>query len=652
LSLQFGSPSKDYQNFIIKYLGAASYKKPDNISDFIKLSLVLSKFHNPASLTILETKKTENGFGRYNMVTGDLETLCLFLDDGKDLGIVTAFWNCRWIFRYNKIFLPREDFLKNLEDHAALIAEFMPHLRALFITTPLIKESAIKLQKNLENIFIERMKKKVLVKVIYKDFKFDWIPGNIYSNQTSFTRTITSDGCVRFEPLIPVGHDNTNFTFAYDAEVRFKSGKKFFYPYSLASSRLLTNELLRIEYAENNKDNLGNLWLRNDLLVRSTLKGITGTALPGKESCFYIHPDDLVIINQLKNIGLEIKLNKHTRYAQGLVNRLKGIEKVVNLIGNGGGDIISALSSNRDNPGMDQKKIISFLIKERNLKHENATKIIERKLQPLLSSNLISRGYILQCPTCNLNNWFNLNELQEFIECHGCAENFQIPIGSKPQEDRLFFAYKLNELAYQLMQQGGLAVIQTAISLKRILYPITGYIQFGGDVFESGSKTNFAEVDLLYLTEEGLIISECKSIFGKNNQRELEEKVLRIQESLERNIAFAVRANVKVIILGISSNLSRTEIPDLSTVINTSVANAEKKGIGLHLIYNNKLYLLGKNEISQAKRIRFTDLTMPEEFFRYERSVGESPEEYSLMGSSDRLFDQQVLINWENDLKE
>ncbi|MGB3532248.1 MAG: hypothetical protein WBA13_01885 [Microcoleaceae cyanobacterium] len=652
LALQFGRPSRDYQNFIVQYLGATPYKNPDNISDFIKLSLVLSKFINPASLTMLETQKDWNRLINYHKITGDKETLCLFLDDGQDMGIATVFWNCRWIVPHNKVFLPREDFIQDLETHATLIAEFMPHLRGLFITTPLDLENAVNLQKNLESIFTKVMKKKILVKVVYKDFKFDWIPRNICYNKTRFTRTIASDGCVRFEPLIPVGHDNTNFTFAYDTEVSFKSGKPFFSPYSLAGSRLLTNDLLRIEYAES----FGHDWLLHDLLVRSTPKGITGIALPSKESCFYIHSDELVIIHQLKEIGLETKLNQNTLYVQGLVKRLNGIEKVVHLINNGGADIIRALYCKTDNSRIDQNQIFDFLKEERNMNPEEARKIkkiIKSKLQPLLSSNLIYRGFILQCPNCNLKNWLNLNELQEFVECKGCAESFQIPIGKNSQEDRLSFAYKLNELAHQLIQQeGGLAVLQTASSLRRVLSPTTGYMKFGGNIFKVGSKKIFAEVDIFYLTEEGLIISECKGIFGKKDQKELEEKVTRIQESLERNINFAVRANVKVIILGISSNLSLTEIPNLSTVINRSVANAKKQGIGLHLIYNDKLYLWGENEIPQLQRIRFANLTVPEEFYDYEWGIGEFPTNYGGSVGINGLFDQQVLINWENDLKE
>ncbi|MEB3279004.1 MAG: hypothetical protein VKK42_08820 [Lyngbya sp.] len=652
LALQFGIISNKYKDFLVQYLGATAYKNPDCISHLIKLNLVISKYLNPVSLTMLKTKRNWNGLIPYHTVTGDEETLCLFLDDGQDIGITTVFWNCRWIFPQNKIFLPKKEFLENLEENITLITEFMPHLRAIFVTTPIERENAVSLQKSLDSMFTKKMNKKILVKVIYKDFKFDWLPGNLSSKTTSFTRIIASNGCVRFEPLIPEGHENTDFKFAYDAEVRFKSGRRFFYPYSLAGSRLLTNELWRIEYAENNKDNLAHIWLQKDLLVRSTSKGITGTALPGKESCFYIHPDHLVIIHQLKDMGFKIKLNKHTLYAQGLVKRLNGIEKVVELISDGGTDIISALSSNKENHGIDRGKILSFLIKERDMSQEEAKRIIENKLKSLLSSNLIYRGYILQCPNCNLKNWLHLRELQEFVECKGCAESFQIPIGESSQKDGLTFSYKLNELAHQLIDNGGLAVLTTASSLMRVLYPTTGFLLFGGDICEINSKTNFAEIDLFYLTEEGLIISECKSIFGKKDQRELEEKVNRIQASLEKNINFAVRANVKVIILGISSNFSLTEIPDLSTSISDSVVTAKDRGIGLHLIYNEKFYLWGKDEISKSKRIQFTDLIVPEEFLNSEWGVGESPTEYGGSVGSKGLFDQQVLKVWENYLKD
>ncbi|HEY9628472.1 MAG TPA: hypothetical protein V6C84_14320 [Coleofasciculaceae cyanobacterium] len=648
IALHLGQPSETYLNYLIEHLGANFILPPKNIELLIKTFLVTTKFLNPSTLTLLSTTQSHNLLlSPYLIETNDPETLCLFLDDGQDLGIATAFWNCRWIFPRNKVFLPREEFLRDVKAYALQIVTFMPYIRALHVTTPCNSEEALDLYSYLKSAFTDAGRE-LSVKVNYRDFSFDWIPGTLFSGKTAdFTRAITSEGCIRFDPSVPIGHEKTNFIIGYDAEVKFISGRHFFTPKTLTNSHLLTNELWRLEYSEENKDNLGELWLKRDLPVRAGIKGISGLALPGKECSFYIHSDHIVITQHLKDVGLELKPNQHTRYAQGLVKRFGGLEEVLSLMNDGGFNILSAFASRRTaSRGFYRENIINYLQKAHSFSEKEANNLLNQKLKSLLASGLIRRGYSLKCPHCNLLNWFLLKEIGEFLECRGCAENFQLPLNG------IEFTYESNELATQLIHEGGLAVLMTAASLKRILDSRSSFIQFGGDLFPTGSKINTNEVDLFWLTEDAFIIAECKSFFDLSTQQDkqkLEKRIEEIKNSLTKNVDLAKRINAKAVILGIATNLS--EMPKLFDFLPELVKMAKDQGIGLHLALNEKIHLMGSMNGVDPRNIKLNNLLVDKEALLDDWSVGESPNHYGGAVGSNGLFDEETLKQWKLELE-
>lgn len=635
LLLQGGCPIGWYRHYLLKTLAAKILPSPINIEQLIKLSLVVGQLNNPTSLTMMKTNKTWN-FNPYITWTNDQETLCLFLDDGQDIGIATAFWNCRRLLRKNKIFLPREAFLNNLDHHASLIIEFMPSIRALFITTTIEREDAIKLYQRIKNVF-EASGRNLCVKVCYRDFRFDVINAGFYSGgDNTFSRLINTDGSVYFEPPIPFGHENTGFAFGYDAEVRFKTGRKLALPATRVASILLTNELSRIQKAEKNGDNLGQAWLRRKLPVRTEAKGITGIALAGKECQFFIHADDIVITRRLKEAGFEVRLNAHTRYAQGFVKRIGGFEKAISILAQRGSDIISALIDKKaDRRGLYKQQIIDFLDKNRGLNKKEAERLLQDKLPLLLENGLIRRGYSPCCPTCNLTDWYPLEEVREFIECRGCAEFFLLPLHG------LQFTYKANELAACLIEEGGLAVLMTAALFYYI--PHSGFIHFGGELLRPGEKQNFAEIDLFWLTSDALIIAECKSYYNID-QKGLDE----IQNSLNKSINAANLIDAQVIILGVVTHSSN--LADLFVVVADAAQKARNQGIGLHLALNGKLHLEGNENGTEPWKVGLEELLVYDNPQENEWFIGESPQQFSGFNVSNEFIDHNVLHRWEQEM--
>lgn len=578
IALQGGAPTQVYRDYLVQQLAGEVFSSPHTIEQLIKVSLLLPRFNNPTSLTMIETRQSWEALQPYIVWTTDRETLCLFLDDGQDIGVATAFWNYRWLFRENKLFLPREKFLIDVATHASLIVEIMPSIRAVFVTTPIDREGALALYSTVKNAFAAAGRE-VLVKVFYRDFRFDSLQGAVSCGGTfNFTRQIVPDGSIRFDLPVPFGHENTDLTFGYDAEVKFVSGRRFSIAATPAASVLLTNELWRIERAENNQDDLGELWLRRDFPIRATVKGITGTAVAGRECRLYIPADDVVITRQLKDAGFEVKTNKHTRYAQGFVKRFGGFEKTRLFVNQGGLNIISVLRHPQAKEGgLNFQQIVEFT-SQHGISKEKARNLLEQQLPLLLSSGLVRRGYSLRCSHCDLTDWYSIEDVGEFVECLGCAESFQLSL-KKPE-----FAYKPNELAARFVEEGGQAVLMTADILWQI-EPST-FIKFGGDILRPSEQRPFAEVDLFWVTGDAFILAECKSYHDIK-----QEEIAKIKDSLEKNLQVATLINAQVVILGVVTN--SFDISSLFATVAEVSEKAKEKKIGVHLALNGKLHLGG-----------------------------------------------------------
>jgi len=71
----------------------------------------------------------------------------------------------------------------------------------------------------------------------------------------------------------------------------------------------------------------------------------------------------------------------------------------------------------------------------------------------------------------------------------------------------------------------------------------------------------------------------------------------------------------------------------------------------VHLALNGKLYLWGREEVTELWRLRSEELQVDEPLLEQEQSisVGEPPRERNLIGSGE-LFDDDVLARWEKEV--
>ncbi|MBD2279782.1 hypothetical protein [Aphanizomenon flos-aquae] len=659
--LQFGKPSNQYQGYLKNHLNARSITI-DSIEFLLKASLLTATriFTNSLSMTKMEIVHTQSSGG---WSVRDHEKVCnLFLYESNDINIAAIFWNYRRldIGYINKFCLPKKDLLQNLEECISILSKFFLSMQELIIYVNLSNDEAINLANQIHNNF-NKFDRNIFVRVFYNNSGFDFQPGNVYSSKPVITtREISSlDKSIRFSPIIPSGHENSNYLFGYDAEIDFASGESFSAPFTQTSAVLLSNHIRQVEYSENAQDPLFKDWQQvKTQPVRPANKGVTGLVYSNEECRIYLPESEEIIARWLKIKGLFFELNDHTRYAKGFIKRFGGFDKTRDLIMSGGAKIfrafgtsesseINKLDGNKlkyshksEQSGLKFSEIKGYLERELNLIREDAknTKdaknIVEQNLPALLEAGLLYRGYALKCPYCGLKDWYKLEKINEFVECNGCAENFQLD-----NLDKLEFAYKPNELAARFLKTGGEAVLSTAVFLSWL----ASYrdIQLGGDISRLREEQSFAEIDLFILVKNVLILAECKS------WRVIDEsKANDIIKHLEKVIETAVLVNAKVVVLGI---VTTSITCDLHSLVSDVAQNATEKGIGVHLLLNDTFYLWGQkeNEIKEKWQLNVGLLVVSKEKLLHYQvvSVGEPIRQYS-WDEGDQLVDRNLVESW------
>jgi len=642
LLLQYGNPCALYQQYLRNHLNARSISSPFEIESLVKTHLVAAaKFHSPISLTKIEIKNTSLSFVEDGETRRHQKVCNLFLWEEGNISIASSFWNCRRldIGYSNKFILPKQKFLDDLSQSAQLLADIFPSMNELLITASLTKNDASYLANELQNIF-NHINKVIFIKVFYQDFAFNFYSGGIYhSKPINTTKLVSLDKSIRFEAITPTGHENTSFVFGYDAEIEGASGGKLSLPTTQSSAVLLSNPIKSVEYSEDSSNSWSRDWnILKTQPVRAAARGITGLAVTGEECRIYLPEGKDVLARWLKEAGFKFQLNDHTRYAQGFTKRFGGFEKTANLVYAGGTKIFVALSSVRaKQSGFLYQQISGFLEKQFNLSSQDAQNIVKQNLPPLLEAGLVYRGYPLRCPTCGLEDWYKLDSVKEFVECSGCAESFQLS-----SLDKISFTYKPNELAARFLNSGGHAVLMTAIFLNQIM-SYSGLIEFGGDLIRLDEKDKPREIDLFALTGDFLLLAECKS------RPEINESVAdEIIQHLKRVVEAAALVKAEVVILGIAAG---SVTCDLHALVSNIALSADERGIGVHLLLNDRFYLGGRESEEVTGRLSVHMLIPRNERADRQNSVsaGEPIREYR-MGEAVRLFNRELLEQWEQEL--
>jgi len=198
-----------------------------------------------------------------------------------------------------------------------------------------------------------------------------------------------------------------------------------------------------------------------------------------------------MLLELLEDAGYSVNLTAKSRYMKGLVPLLGG-QFTLDLLKQP--DILRLFSNAQIRKGTAYN--LKQLAQIANPQQEMPRFMVQMKT--LAASSTLIRGYRLQCPTCDLDTWYALDDVAEIVLCEGCRTTFQLPLDVE-------FAFRPNRLLIEALKSGALTVLLT---LNHWLhdYPVTVW-QSNIEVSQENIMT---DIDLLVQREDGLYMAECK----------------------------------------------------------------------------------------------------------------------------------------------
>ncbi|MEM9953955.1 MAG: hypothetical protein AAF846_20265 [Chloroflexota bacterium] len=237
-----------------------------------------------------------------------------------------------------------------------------------------------------------------------------------------------------------------------------------------------------------------------------------------------------MLLELLDNAGYKVNLTAKSRYMKGLVPLLGG-QFTLDMLKHD--DMLRLFSNAQIRKGTSYS--LKQLAQIANPQQEMPRFLEEMKT--LAASSTFIRGYRLQCPICDLDTWYALDDIAEMVTCEGCRNPFQLPL-------ELDFAFRPNRLLIEALKSGALTVLLT---LNHWLhdYPVTVW-QSNIEVSQESIAT---DIDLLVQREDGLFMAECKDNLDTDTAylQDLEAKLAvgrRIASDIDATFVFATLYDV------------------------------------------------------------------------------------------------------------
>jgi hypothetical protein len=228
-----------------------------------------------------------------------------------------------------------------------------------------------------------------------------------------------------------------------------------------------------------------------------------------------------MLLELLQSAHYKAELSAKSKYMKGLLPLLRGQYELGILQHE---DMIRLLNNAQIRKGR------AYSLKElAQIAHPQAeTGRFIKQIAGLASSGAFIRGYGLQCPHCDLDKWYALDTVAEWVRCEGCRQLFQLPLD-------LDFAFRPNRLLMEALKSGALTILLT---LHHWLQdsPVTIW----QSNIEVSQEVLATDIDLLVQREDGLFMAECKDNF--DDLRDLEAQLAiaqRIAKDIGANFVFA-----------------------------------------------------------------------------------------------------------------
>ena len=239
----------------------------------------------------------------------------------------------------------------------------------------------------------------------------------------------------------------------------------------------------------------------------------------------YLPAAEELFVSLLERKGYRCSTTDKCHYVTGIINLLGGYSKADTLQDDGVRELLESMcrSGALTPDGMRQV-----------LKPGVSASDVGELVQALARDGVFLRGYRIQCPACDLTQWYPLRALSETMACAGCLSAIQPP----PEAP---FSYKLNELMVRGIEQGAIPVLLTIFALSRLA--LRSFLHIPGiKVQRQGTET---DVDLVASCDGELVLVECKDL----RQGCSRETTMRIGVQLEEVALVAERIGARVVFL-------------------------------------------------------------------------------------------------------
>lgn len=239
----------------------------------------------------------------------------------------------------------------------------------------------------------------------------------------------------------------------------------------------------------------------------------------------YLPTAEELFVSLLERKGYRSSTTDKCRYITGISNLLGGYPEADILRDGGVLQLLECMCRSGAHTADQMKQVLK--------PGQSATDVSELA-QDLARDGVFLRGYTIQCPACDLTQWYPVLALSETMACAGCLSTIQPP----PEAP---FSYKLNELMVRGIQQGAIPVLLTILALSTLAR--RSFLHTPGiEVRRGGIRT---DIDLLASCDGELLMAECKDL----RQGCSRESAREIGGTLEELAQIAERVGARVIFL-------------------------------------------------------------------------------------------------------
>ena len=265
------------------------------------------------------------------------------------------------------------------------------------------------------------------------------------------------------------------------------------------------------------------------LMVRSNTDRVSYRVRQSQETLNGVIPtDDEVFLALLNSKGYGAITTDKSRYTRRLIELVGGLAKLKIWQNTGFRELFQRMSDGKQSYTVTEMvSLVGSTASSVDTVYETVAELALRKV--------FLRGYKLQCPACDLTQWYEMAAVNESMACAGCLTSLQPPVDA-------LFRYRLNDLVARGIMQGTMSVGLTLLFLRSISHTSFMFVP-GVEI----NKRRKVDIDIIGSCDGQLFVAECKDL-RQGATRATTKSVI---EQLTTLVDIAVDVGAKMVFLSI-----------------------------------------------------------------------------------------------------